>query len=160
MGRTDGRVMIYLGLRIILVLGMRRHDGPSLVCILEITDCIMDHARTARIHQRLDARLLTRLDHTRCPIHINLPVQLMPCAHQIRGCGMDHYIWLRFFEDRDQGGERGDIAIIVGNAVRIWAPIARGRKVQHGDVAGVGVVEEIHNVMAQEPAAANYKHVA
>ena len=73
---------------------------------------------------------------------------------------MDHYIWLCFFEDRYQGGDRGDIAVIVGNTVRIWTPIARGSKVEDGNFAGVGVVEEIHNVMAQEPAAANYENVA
>ena len=139
---------------------MRRDNRPSLIRILQITDSIMNHTRTTRIDQRLHPGLLTRLNHTRRPIHIDLLIQLLRCAHKIRRCSMDHDIWLRFFENGYEGGDRGDIAVVVGNTIGIGTAIAGRREVEDGDFAGVGVVEEVHDVMAQEPATANYEDVA
>jgi hypothetical protein len=73
---------------------------------------------------------------------------------------MDDYIWLRFFENGYEGGYRGDITVVVGDTVGIGTAIAGCGEVEDGYFAGVGVVEEVHDVMAQESAAANYKDIS
>ena len=49
---------------------------------------------------------------------------------------------------------------MVGDTIRIWAPVAGGEKIDYGDVGGGCGEEEVDNVVAEETATADYEDVA
>ena len=101
----------YLSGRIILLLVLRRNNRPSFISIYQICLRITDHACRAGVHQPFDIRLLTRLNHTLCPIHVDLLVHriaqlrlaLGALANGHRRRCVDDDIWLYLLEDRQNG---------------------------------------------------------
>lgn len=73
---------------------------------------------------------------------------------------MNDYIWLDFLEYGEHGLERGDVAIIVGDAVGIGTAVSRGVEIEDGNFGDGALEEEVDNVMTKEAAAANYEDIA
>lgn len=119
---------IYLSLGVVLALGLATDHRPPLIGIDQIAPVIANDTSRARVHKRLDARLLARLDHGRGPVHIDLLEQgVGNGVAGLRGGrrGVDDHIGLDLRKDGLELGGVGDVGVEVGHAVRVGPPVAR-----------------------------------
>ena len=93
-----------LGLGVIFRLGFWWNDGPSLICVHQITLIVTYHTRRACIDKRLHPRFLTCLNHTFRPLHINFLIHRLTAPNQRWRCCMNHDIWHYLLEDGEEGG--------------------------------------------------------
>ena len=114
--RTDGEVTD-LGLGIVLCLPLWWDDGISLIRIYQITRIIADNTGRAGIYQCLNSRFLGSFNDTSCPLYIHLLEHCFVPPDEGRRRSVNHDIRLNFLEDGQDGGEVGDVAIIVRNVV-------------------------------------------
>lgn len=71
-GWCGGKGGAYLGLGVVLGLQDAADDGPALVGVDQVRLVVADDAGRARVDERLDARLLARLDHGRGAVDVDL----------------------------------------------------------------------------------------
>lgn len=148
----------YLGLGVVLGLQDAADDGPALVGVDQVRLVVADDAGRARVDERLDARLLARLDHGRGAVDVDLFEQRV--RHLVVGLGgggrrVDDDLRPGLGEDSLELAGVGDVGLVVGHAVRVGPPVARAAEVDDGDAARVVAQEHAHDVVAEEAAAAD-----
>lgn len=158
LGGKEGGGGAHLRLRVILALVLAPNHRPPLVGVDQVTPVVAQHTGGARVHQRLDARLLARLHHRRRPVDIDLLEQgVGDAVVGLRGgrCGVDDNVGLGFREDGLELFDVGNVGLKVGHAVRIRPPVARATEVDDGHGTLIVAQQQADNVVAQETTTTN-----
>ncbi len=96
-------VVVYLGLRVILVLLSASNNRPSLISVSQIAHIIADNARRAGVHQCLDTCLLAGVHDGLRPVDIDLFKEILGGLGVAAGSGascVDDNVGLELLEDR------------------------------------------------------------
>lgn len=132
-----------------------RQDGEALVRVVQVVDIVADDAGRARVDQRLDPGLLTRLNNAIGAVHVDLLEQVLGIGViRSRGrCGVDDDVGLQLLE----GGQKllgvGDVDLLVDGArvAVLLAAQVDGRDGARGPLLE-GLVDD---VVAEEAVAAD-----